>query len=98
MRPLDVKALTLTTAILWGGGVLAAGLAAWISAGDGVTWYAKDFLAAVASIYPGYHGRPELGDTLVGAAWAVVDGGVGGALFALLYNRFVGRRDAKPAS
>ena len=49
--------------------------------------YGREFLELVASIYPGYKPRPKLSQVAVGTAYAVVDGAVGGALFAWLYNR-----------
>jgi hypothetical protein len=51
--------------------------------------YGKEFLRVVASIYPGYHARPTPGHVAIGTAYGVVDGAVGGALCASLYNRFV---------
>jgi len=35
-----------------------------------------------------------LGDTLVGTAYALIDGGVGGFIFGWLYNLFAARASA----
>ncbi len=78
---LDVKALAMTAAVLWGGTVLLAGLA-------NMVWneYALEFLQMVASIYPGYHAMPSLGDVLVATVYGILDGAVGGVLFGFIYN------------
>lgn len=77
---LDVRALALALAILWGACVLILGLANLVWTG-----YARAFLDVVASIYPGY--RPGgIGSVIVGTLYALVDGAIGGAVFALLYN------------
>lgn len=83
---LSVKGMAIAFALLWG--VLAmflTGLANLIWPG-----YGKAFLDLMASVYPGYHATASLGDVIVGALYGVVDGAVGGALFAWLYNRFAG--------
>jgi hypothetical protein len=55
-----------------------------------VVWpsYGREFLLLVASIYPGYHATPSFGQVIVGTLYALVDGAVGGAILAWLYNRF----------
>ena len=83
---LNVKAMTLTAAILWGGAVLMAGLANLIWNSYGVA-----FLQLVASIYPGYDGSASFGSVVVVTLYAVVDGGFGGLIFAVIYNRLAGR-------
>ena len=81
---LSVKAMARTSAMVWGGAVLTVGVANLIQ-----PRYGREFLRLVASIYPGYKARPTLGQVAVGTAYAVVDGAVGGALFAWLYNQVV---------
>ena len=80
---LSVKAFALSAAILWGTAVLAVGLA-------NTVWpeYGLSFLRVVASIYPGYHQDGSMYQAVIGAGYAVVDGLVGGAIFAWLYNLF----------
>jgi hypothetical protein len=92
---LDIKALAVAIGVLWGGCILFVGL---ISTANGIhasgSYWAKDFLLATASVYPGYRGVPEVGDTLLGAGYALVDGLVAGALLAWLYNRLLPRNKA----
>lgn len=80
---LNVTAVAATSALLWSGAVLITGVANVIEPG-----YGREFLQMVASIYPGYKARPKMSQVAVGSAYAVVDGAVGGALFAWLYNCF----------
>lgn len=78
---LNLKALSLTCAIVWGGLMLLMGLA-------NLIWptYGKAFLEVVASIYPGYHAVPSFGEVIVGTLYAVVDGCIGGLVVGWLYN------------
>ncbi len=83
---LNMKALMVSLAILWGGSVFLVGLA-------NLIWppYAASFLKLVASIYPGYHASGSFGDLIVGALYAVLDGAVGGLVFGWLYNYFASK-------
>lgn len=80
---LNVKAFALTCAIVWGTGLFMATW--WIIALDG----SSDGATFVGSLYRGYSVTP-LG-SLIGLAWAAVDGLIGGAIFAWLYNWFASR-------
>ena len=80
---LSIKSIALSAAILWGGSVLLVGLAN-LAAPD----YGRAFLELCASIYPGYHADRTFLAVLVGTLYALVDGGVGGALFAWIHNQF----------
>jgi len=82
-----VRALALSMGLLWGGCLLVVGGAALALGGEG-DYYGKDFLLAMASIYPGYRGVPEAGDVVVGALYGALDGAIAGGLLAWLYNRF----------
>lgn len=79
---INVKAFAMTTGVLWGLGVFL------------MTWYlillegASDDKLILGRFYLGYHVNP-LG-SLIGLAWALPDGFIGGAVFALLYNRLAG--------
>ena len=79
---LDVKAMALTFGLLWGGAMLLVGLVNMIT-GD----YGQLFLAVMASVYPGYYVGATIRDAIVGALYGLVDGGIGGAVVALVYNR-----------
>jgi hypothetical protein len=80
---LSVRALALASALLWGGAVLFVGLINLAAPS-----YGAAFLQGVSSIYPGYHDSRHFLDVLVGTGYALVDGGVGGAVFGWLYNFF----------
>jgi len=82
---LSVKALALATGIIWAGGILCVGLVNLATPS-----YGASFLQAVSSIYPGYHNTRHFLDVLVGTGYGLVDGGIGGLIFAWLYNRFAG--------
>jgi len=80
---LSVKAMTITFALLWGGAVLIVALVNFV-------WpsYGRALLDFCSSIYPGYHVGQTVGSVACGSVFALIDGAVGGALFAWLYNRF----------
>lgn len=88
---LSVKAFALTAALLWGGAIFFLDLAHMIWPG-----YGSAFLDVVRSIYPGYAQTTGVVALLVGTVYAFVDGLVGGAIFAWLYNALGGR--ASPAA
>jgi hypothetical protein len=81
---LSVKGMAIAGALMWG--ILAVFGVGMLN----VVWpsYGREFLQVVASIYPGYHAVPSYGQVIVGTLYALVDGAVGGAIFAWLYNRF----------
>ena len=84
---LDVTTLALTAGSLWGAAML-------IVASANLIWpdYGQAFLALVASIYPGYRPGAGAGSVLIGTLYALVDGAVGGGVFAWMYNLFARRR------
>lgn len=81
---ISAKALALASALLWGGGVAFTALIHLA-----VPSYGAAFLDFVGSIYPGFHAGRSFGDALVGVGYALLDGFVGGLIFAWLYNLFV---------
>ena len=85
---LNIRAAATTSGLLWGGAVLTVGVVNLIRPS-----YGGDFLEMVASIYPGYHHRRTAAGVAVGTGYALVDGAVGGAVCAWLYNRFVPETD-----
>ncbi len=82
---LSIRGLALAAGLLWGGGLLVIGLA-------NMAWpeYAEAMLKTCSSIYPGYHASGSFGDLIVGTLYGFVDGGIGGAIFAWLYNKLSG--------
>ena len=79
----SIKGLALASGILWGFAMLGMGLANLIWSG-----YGQQFLQTVASVYPGYHATRSIAEVIVGTVYGVVDGLIGGAVFAWLYNQF----------
>ncbi len=77
----NIKALALTSAILWGACVLLMGVANLIWSG-----YGHDFLQMLSSCYPGYNAARSIGEVIVVTLYAIVDGLVGGAIVGWLYN------------
>jgi hypothetical protein len=78
---LSVKGLAFGAAITWGLLVLFVGVINLISPS-----YGMEFLQLISSVYPGYHPVATIGSVVVGTLYAVLDGAIGGGLFALLYN------------
>jgi ABC-type nitrate/sulfonate/bicarbonate transport system permease component len=81
---LDLKALSLTSGILWALALFLTGIFNLIWPG-----YGEAFLRLMASIYPGYHAAHSLGDLIVGTLYAFLDGVICGFVFGLLYNLFL---------
>ncbi|MGE5220204.1 MAG: hypothetical protein ACM3SP_24645 [Chloroflexota bacterium] len=77
----SVKGITFSAAMTWGLVVLFVGVINLASPSYGLA-----FLELVSSIYPGYHPVATVGNVIVGTLYAIVDGAVGGAIFACLYN------------
>jgi hypothetical protein len=80
---LSIKGLAITSGLVWSGCILTCGLINLAS-----PRYAGRFLKLMSSVYPGYRNARTVPDVLVGAGYGLVDGAVGGAVFAALYNRF----------
>jgi len=80
---LSIKGLALASGILWGVAILGMGLA-------NLIWspYGQQFLQLMASVYPGYHATRSIAEVIVGTLYGFVDGLIGGAVFAWLYNQF----------
>lgn len=89
---LNVTALAITAALIWGGAILAVSVA-------NILWppYGAAFLNVVASIYPGYQPGVGFGSVITGALYGLVDGGIGAVVFGWLYN-LIAARPASPAS
>ena len=80
---LNVRAFALTAAIICGVGIFL--LTWWVILFEG----ASDTRTVIGLVYRGYSMSP-LG-SLIGLAWGFVDGLIGGAIFAWLYNLLAGR-------
>jgi len=80
---LSLRAITLSSAILWGFAMLFVGL---IHMAD--PSYGGEFLRMMSSVYPGADTAPTLGRVLLGALYGFIDGAVAGCIFGLLYDAF----------
>ncbi len=81
---LSVKALALAAGTLWALAVLLTAIA-------NILWtgYGAEFLTMLGSIYPGYAAGSGIRSVAVVTLYSFVDGLIGGAVFAWLYNQFV---------
>lgn len=80
---LNVKAFAITSGLLWGLGVFT--LTWWIIFFDGAT---GDTLI-IGKIYRGFSVSPT--GSFIGLGWGLLDGYVGGAIFACLYNKLASK-------
>jgi hypothetical protein len=78
---LDIKALAIAGAVVWGGGFFLVGLLNLLFPS-----YGTAFLELGASIYPGYHGPGGFGSVVVVTLYALLDGAVTAAILGWLYN------------
>jgi len=79
---LDVRAFAITCSLVWGFGLFF--LTWWIIMFDGPTGE----VTLIGRLYRGYSISPM--GSVIGLLWALLDGFVGGAVFAWLYNRLAG--------
>ncbi len=90
---LNLKAFALACGILWGLSVFC--LAWWLIFREGV---GAD-PTVLGRMYPGFSITPV--GSVIGLAWGFLDGAIGGAIFAWLYNCLLCRGDktqAEPVS
>jgi len=87
----SLKAITLSSAILWGCAMLLVGLIHMATHS-----YGGEFLRIMSSVYPGADTAPTLGRVLLGTVYGFADGAVAGFLFGLLYDSFTGGRRLLP--
>ena len=71
--------------VLWSASVFIMGIVAMASTGYGMT-----FVHGMGTLYIGY--APTFIGSIIGAIWAFVDGFLGAAIFAWLYNIFAGKK------
>jgi hypothetical protein len=78
---LSAKACAAACGLIWGAAILLVGVINMASAS-----YGTAFLQLISSIYPGFGFTRTFGDVLVGTGYGLVDGAIGGLVFAWLYN------------
>lgn len=83
---LNLCAFSITCGIFWSVAILAVAMANMMWPG-----YGNTFLDLIASIYPGYQHESAMGSIVTGTLYGLVDGLIGGAIFAWLYNLLAGR-------
>ena len=78
---INVIALSITAALLWGTAIfiVASANSIWPS-------YGGAFLELAASIYSGYDPDPGIGSIVIGTLYGLVDGAIAGGVFGWLYN------------
>lgn len=83
---LSLRALALTSGILWA-------LALFLTGVTNLIWpgYGDAFLKVMASLYPGYHASGSIGNLIIGTLYALLDGVICGLVFGWLYNLFLGK-------
>jgi hypothetical protein len=80
---LNVKAFALAFGLMWGFGLFF--LTWWIMMFDGAT----NEMTFIGHVYRGYTVSPA--GSVIGLLWALIDGWIGGAIFAWLYNLIAAR-------
>ncbi len=78
---LSLKATAIAAGLLWGGAILLVGLINLAHPSYGVS-----FIQLTGSVYPWFHNSRSIGNVVIGTFDGLIDGGVAGLLFALLYN------------
>lgn len=81
---LSIKGLAISAAIIWGLAMLLVGLANLVFPDYGI-----HFLEVIGSIYPGYRPGTGVSSVIIGSIYGAFDAGIGGAIFAWLYNWIV---------
>jgi len=80
---LNTKAFALTCGLVWGIGLML--ITWWIMLMDGATGE----ITFIGKVYRGY--SISLGGSFMGLVWGLIDGAIGGAILAGVYNYFTGR-------
>ena len=83
MTRLDPKACGLALGTLWAAGLIIIALFSMFHGS-----YGNTIIGILSSVYLGYDNT--IPGAIIGGIWGFVDGGVGGWLFAWLYNKFLG--------
>ena len=84
---LNIRAFGLACGLVWGFGLFV--LTWWIMVFDGATGE----ITMIGRLYRGYSITPV--GSLIGLAWALADGLIGGLIFAWFYNLLAGELSKK---
>ena len=80
MHSLNPKAVAIACAATCAVGVLLLALISMIHGS-----YGNTLISIVSTVYIGYDNT--IPGAILGSIWALVDGGIGGYIFALIYNK-----------
>jgi hypothetical protein len=83
MEKLNVKALAVALGVSWAFCMLFVG---WAS----IFGWGTEFVKIMSSVYIGF--RPTFLGGVIGAIWGFIDGAIGGAIIALVYNTIAKKR------
>ena len=81
----NIRALALAVGLSWAAGIFIVGVANLAAPG-----YGSAFLQLLASVYPGYSATASFGQVIIATIYGLVDGTIGGAIFAWQYNYLAG--------
>lgn len=81
---LSPKALALALGVLSGGYVFLLGLILTLSPNTQFFWISKEFLAMLATLYPGY--AATIAGSFIGLFWGFLCGTICGAVIAWIHN------------
>ena len=76
---LNVCCFGLAVGVVWAAGIFFMGLLA-------IDGYGAELVRMIGGLYVGY--SASFVGSLIGAAWALLDGFIGGVILAWLYNKF----------
>lgn len=82
MQQLNPRACALAFGTVWGLGMVILALFAMFHG-----TYGNTIIGITSSVYLGYDNT--IPGAIIGGIWGFVDGGIGGYVFAWLYNRFL---------
>jgi hypothetical protein len=82
MQKLQIFPLAVALGVTWALGILLLGWA------GGLGW-GTELVNVMSSLYIGY--GPSFVGGIIGGIWALVDGAIGGAVIALIYNAAAGK-------
>ncbi len=83
MEKLNVKALAVGLGASWGVCMLFVG---WVS----IFGWGTKFVEMMSSVYIGF--TPTFLGGIIGAVWGFIDGAIGGAIIAVVYNAIAKRK------
>lgn len=80
-QKLSLTAFALAASLIWGGALFLVGLLNLLKPP-----YGTSFLQLLSSVYPIYDGAPTLSSVSVLTGSGLLDGMIGGLIFAWIYN------------